>query len=63
VVASGDGCWPAAAVGELDLDLALVGQRFVGGDDQARFPDKAGGARAMRMHGDDRWRGARDGRR
>ena len=51
------GC--GTAVGEADLDVALVGQRLVGGDDQAGFPDEAGGAGAMRMHGDDGRRGAR----
>ncbi|MGY3105660.1 hypothetical protein ACVW0I_007285 [Bradyrhizobium sp. LM6.11] len=59
MVAAGDRGSRGAAVGESDLDFALVGQRLVGGDDQAGFPDEAGGAGAMRTHGDDGRRGAR----
>jgi hypothetical protein len=58
MVAAGDRGGRGAAVGEADLDVALVGQRLVGGDDQAGFPDEAGGAGTMRMDGDDGRRGA-----
>ncbi len=42
VVAADDRGRSRAAVGKDDLDFALVGQRLVGGDDQAGLPDEAG---------------------
>lgn len=42
VVAADDRGRSHAAVGKDDLDFALVGQRLVGGDDQAGLPDEAG---------------------
>ena len=52
-----------SAAGQRDLDLAFVGQRLVGGDDQAGPPDESAGARAMRTHADDMRRRAGDGLR
>jgi hypothetical protein len=60
VVASGDAGRSRAAVGQSDFDLALVGERFVGGDDEAGPSDKAGGPQAAGVHRDDGGRCARD---
>ncbi len=46
-IAAGERGFLRGAAGQHHRDLALLGQRLVGGDDEAFAPDKAGRSRAM----------------
>src|SRR5450631_1666549 len=53
MVAANARCRNGWAALRLNEYVAVFGERFVRGDDQAGPPDEAGGARAVRMHRND----------